>query len=80
MGTITNIWKKFSNSANLQKQFITSKQSTQSITNLLGFIGFYKLMWNPTFIGLYKNCINFMLWLIWMIFVHIQYLEYLNRW
>jgi hypothetical protein len=78
MGTITNIQNNFSNSPNLQNNFITSKQSTQSITNLLSFIGSYKLMRNPTFIGLYKNCMNSMLWLIWMIFIHIQYLKYLN--
>jgi hypothetical protein len=70
MGTITNI----------QNNFITSKQSTQFITNLLDFIGSYKLMRNPTFIGLYKNCMNSMLWLIWIIFVNIQYFKYLNRW
>jgi hypothetical protein len=49
-----------------------------NITNSSSFISCINFMRNPIFISLYKNHMNFVLWLIWIIFVCIQYLKYSN--
>jgi len=54
--------------------------NSNCITNLLSFIDSYRFILNLVFIGSYKNCMNFMLWLIWTIFICIQYLLYSDRW
>jgi hypothetical protein len=66
------------NYLDLKCQMKKNGNSWEFITNLPSFIGSYKFCMKPNFIGLYKNHMNYVLWLIWMIFVHIQYLNMFN--